>query len=89
MEDFKLLSGRILVLADDDSDTTGVIVQQDLDGFRGLTKTPGPVGEDEPSLPAEYHVHIVFVKEMAVEVEINGVAHLAMHRNAIVGTVSP
>lgn len=86
---FELLSDRLLVLPDENSNTTGVISAHDTDGWRGLTIAPEiPENPENPIMPPEYYTHVVFVREGAVEVEIDGITYLAMHRNNIVGTLS-
>lgn len=86
---FELISGRVLILPDDGSETTGVIVAHDTMGWRGLTiVTEVPINPEDPPVPPKYYTHVVFVKEGAVEVEIDSVTYLAMHRNNIIGTLS-
>lgn len=86
---FELLSGRLLILPDDGSDTTGIIAAHDIDGWRGLTIAPEiPENPEDLPVPPEFYTHVVFVREGAVEVEIDGVSYLAMHRNNIIGTLS-
>ena len=82
-----LLPFRVLVLVDEDSDTTGVIFQSNLRGYTGLIDNVTPENpEDPPEEPVVYD-HIVFAKEGTVEVEIDGVTYLAMHLNSIVGYI--
>ena len=83
---FTLLSYRVLVLVDDGSENTGVIVEHKFRGYRGLLERPAPLENDDDLIgPDIFHSHIVFVKEMASEVEIDGIAYLAMHQRAIMG----
>ncbi len=81
----ELMKGRLLVLLDEGKDDRGVVFQSNLGGYCGLV-VPGDPPED-PMPPAESYSHIIFVKEMATEVEIDDVSYQAMHRNAIVGVI--
>lgn len=90
---FNLLQNRIRVLADEGSDTTGVIVENKLQGYGGLsnhiTSEPPESPEDPPiEIPPTVHNHIVFIKEMAVEVEIDGASYLVMTVDAIAGYIT-
>ena len=87
---FNLLQDRVRVLVDEGSDATGIIVENKLQGYGGLTNhiasEPPENPEDPPiEIPPTVHNHIVFIKEMAAEVEIDGTSYLVMTVNAIVG----
>ncbi len=67
--------GRVLVTPDDpdpEEATTGVVFSKSAQGSSSF----GAVGS-----------HVLFVKEMTTEVEVNGVEYLAMHESAIVGLI--
>ena len=90
---FNLLQDRVRVLADEGSDTVGVIVENKLQGYGGLTNhiasLPPENPEDPPiEIPPTVHNHIVFTKEMTAEVEIDGVSYLVMTVGAIVGYIT-
>ena len=76
---------RCLVLADEDSKTTGVIFRKSAQGFFRLEQ--GQALIDEQQSPAVPYDHVLFIKEGAVEVEINGVEYLCMHQSNIVGVI--
>ncbi len=79
-----LLPGNtILVLPDEGSlPTTGKIFRWSSEGgghfLTVANGNSGPVGE---------FTHILFVREMTTEVNINGVEYLAMYINAVVGLI--
>ena len=90
---FNLLQNRVRVLVDEGSTTTGVIVENKLQGYGGLTNhiasEPSENPEDPPmEIPPTVHNHIVFIKEMVVEVEIDAVSYLIMAIDAIVGYIT-
>lgn len=77
-----LPNNTIIVLLDEDSQTTGTVVERSPMGggrFRAIT---GGVGGSD----LEYD-HVLFAKEMATEVEVDGVEYLAMHQSAVVGLI--
>ena len=78
INDLALPGNRILVLLDTGSESTGVIFQRSARGG-GFFK-----GGSDPEIES---AHVLFCKEMAVPVEIDGVEYLAMHANAIVGLI--
>lgn len=84
-----LLPLRILVLLDEGSNTAGMVTEQNLNGYDDSLKVQAchedPDDPESPMIPKHYHCHVVFVREGAVEVEIGGVAYLAMHINNVVG----
>jgi len=71
---------RILVLLDEDSQTTGTITHRSIMGG-GYFKVYSTIGISE-----EYD-HVLFAKEMATEVEVDGIEYMAMHEDAIVGLI--
>ena len=78
-----------MVLLDEGSTNTGTVFQSDLAGYRGFTHPIAvPEDPDSPYLPVESYDHVVFVKEMATEVEIDDVSYQAMHRNAVIGVIT-
>lgn len=85
----ELMKGRLLVLLDDGEDDRGVIFQSNLGGYSGLV-VPRELPEDpeDPIPPIEQYNHIIFVKEMATEIEVDGVAYQAIHRDAIVAVIT-
>ena len=88
---FTMLQFRILVLPDEGSDTTGVVYKKKLRGYHGLMNGishSDPDDSESPMTPEVHHNHVVFVREGAVEVEIDGVTYLAMHINNVVGYIS-
>ena len=72
----------ILVLPDEDSETTGTIFRRSPMGGGKFIVGFGGVGGSE----AEYN-HVLFAKEMATEVKVDDVEYMAMHCNAIVGLI--
>lgn len=77
--DLILPTNRILVLPDEgENPTTGVLFRKsEINGGRF-------VGSVTPLLE---NAHILFVREMATEVEIDDVKYMAMHINAVVGLI--
>lgn len=72
---------RVLVLPDETGATTGTIEQvADLGSVKLDTK-----GTYE--YPTDVGRRILFIREMATEVEVNGVEYLAMHEDAVVGLI--
>ena len=77
-----LPNNTIIVLLDEDSQTTGAVVERSPMGggrFRAIT---GGVGGSD----LEYD-HVLFIREMATEVEIDNIEYMAMHTNAVVGLI--
>ena len=72
----------ILVLPDDGSETTGTIFKTS--GMGGGVFISPLIQMQEAPIP---HRHILFVKEMSTEVEVDGVEYLAMHETAVVGLI--
>ena len=74
---------RILVLPDDgDKPTTGVILQRSTSGGGHFRVGVG----NGLGVETEYS-HVLFVREMTAEVEVDGVVYLAMNENAVVGLI--
>lgn len=89
----KLLSGRLLVTLDDGKENVGVIFRHECQGDRSLMVprpvVDVPVGGEAPPVPEqEYYDHIIFVKEMSDEVEVDGVTYIGMNRDAIIAVVT-
>ena len=78
INDLALPSSRILVLLDEGSITTGVIFRRSAQGG-GFFK-----GSSDPEIESN---HVLFNKEMATPVEIDGIEYWAMHVNAVVGII--
>jgi len=78
INDLALPSSRILVLLDEDSETTGIIFRRSAQGG-GFFK-----GSSDPEIESN---HILFNKEMATPVEIDDIEYMAMHVNAVVGVI--
>jgi len=76
--DLVLPTGRILVLLDEGSETTGVIHRRSAQGGGVFKGSVDPVIESS---------HVLFVKEMATKVEIDDVEYSAMHEAAVVGLI--
>ena len=72
----------ILVLPDDGSETTGTIFKTSAMGG-GIFISPLVQMQE---VPATHH-HVLFVKEMSTEVNVNGIEYLAMHESAVVGLI--
>jgi len=82
INDLVLPDGRILVLPDANSRTTGTIVQRSPMGGGVFKVTHGGVGGSDRT-----YDHVLFVKEVATPVEIDSVEYMAMHVNAVVGVI--
>ena len=79
IDNIVLPNDRILVLPDEgDQPSTGTIYQRPVSGGRFWVGSGG--------LGSQYN-HILFVREMAAQVEINGTEYLAMHTSAVVGLI--
>lgn len=72
----------ILVLPDVGSETTGMIVRKSSMGG-GVFNSVLIQSQQIPS----QHTHILFVKEMATEVQVDGIEYLAMHEHVVVGLI--
>jgi len=77
-----LPTNTILVLPDVDDDTTptGTIFKRSEMGCKRLAGRTGEYDVIEGN-------HILFVKEMAVKVKVNGVKYYAMNSRAVVGLI--
>jgi co-chaperonin GroES (HSP10) len=73
---------RILVLPDEgETPSTGTIYRRsEMGGGHFVGSVPGrnPIVESD---------HILFVREMATEVEIDGIEYMVMHEHAVVGVI--
>ncbi len=81
IENLLLPAAIILVLPDGVGATTGTIFRRSPLGhghFYGHNGTSNPLAEQS---------HILFAKDMAAEVIIDGIEYLAMHINAVVGLI--
>ena len=78
INDLVLPNGAILVLPDDGSATSGTIVRTSPMGGGHFIVSFGGIG----GIETEY-TNVLFVKEMATEVTIDGVEYLAMHQSAL------
>lgn len=82
----QLVSGRIRVMLDEDKENVGRIVQHTCKGEARLMIIPEQQ-EVPPVAEIEYYDHIVFVKEMSDEIEIDGVTYLGMSVDAIIAVI--
>ncbi len=89
INNLQLPDHRILVLPDEgDNPTTGVLIPTGTI-FRRSTMGGGHfmVGSGDGLGSETEYSHVLFVKEMATEVEIDEVEYMAMHENAVVGLI--
>ncbi len=84
----KLLPYRIIVLPDNGQGNTGRIVEENLRGNPWLLDHPEPENPEDPPPVPVLHDHIVFVKELSTEMEIDSVTHRIMHINAVLCTIN-
>ncbi len=89
----KLLSGRLLVTLDEGKENVGVIFRHECQGDRSLMipreVVDVPVGAESPPVaPEQYYNHIIFVKEMSDEVDVDGVTYIGMNREAIIALIT-
>lgn len=82
IDDMLLPVCRLLVLLDEESETTGTIVRVSAMGGGRFDSTY----IQAQTQPAQ-HARILFVKEMATEVTIDGVEYRAMTEGAVVGLI--
>lgn len=88
----KLLTGRLLVTLDEGKENIGTVVRHN---YLGNTEMMVPrvvpevmPGEEPPPTPeSAYYDHIVFVKEMSDEVEIEGVTYIGMSLDAVIAVI--
>ncbi len=82
INDLILPRNSVLVLPDPgELPTTGVIVRRSSEGggkFESSNRTDGPLISYD---------HVLFVREMTTEVDVDGVEYLAMNQNAVVGLI--
>jgi len=76
--DLTLPSNRILVLLDEESESTGTIFRRSSQGGGHFIGSYNPVVASD---------HVLFVPEMSTCVEIDGEEYQAMHVDAIVGVI--
>jgi len=87
---FKLLDNQLLVLVDEGETNIGRIVQNN---FRTQREFKVPADWYDPENPPDplpeptENTHVVFVREMADEVEIDGITYMGMHKNAVIGLI--
>jgi len=82
IDNLVLPDGRILVLPDEESETTGnIILRSPMGGGRFIVSSGGVGGVE-----AEYS-HALFTKEGCTEVTINDVNYLVMHQDNVVGLI--
>ena len=82
IDNLVLPDGRILVLPDEESETTGNITLRSSMGGGRFIVSSGGVGGVE----VEYS-HILFTKEGCAEVKIDNVDYLVMHQANVVGLI--
>jgi len=87
IDNLLLPANRFLVLLDEGSNCTGIIQSKSAQGYRRFIIPQEPVDPSQPSPTVQEYDHVLFVKEMAETVEVNGVAYIAIHGNAIVGLI--
>ena len=92
MAEPKLVHERVLVTLDEGKQNIGRIVQHTCQGESRLMipRVPQDVqpGEDPGPMPEmQRYDHIVFVKEMSDEVEIDGVTYVGMSVAAIIAVI--
>jgi len=90
MAEPQIVSGRLLVTLDEDKNNIGRIIESNCKSESRLM-TPSesiydPLDET-PTQPIEYYDHIVFVKEMSDEVEIDDVSYVGMSVDAILAVI--
>ena len=82
IDNLLLPNNRILVLPDEgDNPSTGIICRRsEMGGGHFVVSVPGrnPVVEGE---------HVLFVREMATDVEVDEVQYMVMHDKAVVGVI--
>ena len=80
INDLILPRNIILVLPDEgqDPERVGVVVQRSIMGGGYFKGSADPVLESS---------HVIFAREMAAPVIIDGVKHYTMHENAVVGLI--
>ena len=82
IDNLLLPNRRILVLPDEgDKATTGVIFRRSQEGGGNFI---GQVNDMTHPVQAN---HVLFVREMAVEVQVNSIEYLAMHERAVVALI--
>jgi len=82
INDLVLADGRIFVLLDADSQTTGTIAGRSPMGGGVFKVAFGGVGGSD-----RMYDHVLFIKEMATPVEVDGIEYMAMHETAVVGLI--
>ena len=86
IDNLLLPRGSLLVLPDvDDKPTTGVI-ERVSEAEPGRAKFFASAGGTSAH-PTDVGTHVLFLREMATEVEVDGVEYMAMHVNAVVGLI--
>ena len=83
----QIVTGRVLVTLDDGKDNVGRIVQHTCQGESRLMIPYGEIPEGEPPPERQRYDHIVFVREMSDEVEIDEVTYRAMSAYAILAVI--
>jgi len=81
IDNIVLPKGTCLVLKDEGTDNIGRIFRHSEMGGARFHDQNG--GSGEPSLDT----HVLFVKEMSTEVNVDGVEYLAMNEDIIVGLI--
>lgn len=84
---FTLLPYRVRVTLDEGKTNIGTIVESNLRGYNSLANGQISENPEDPDPPDILHQHIVFVREGADEVEIDGVTYLVMHITSILGYI--
>ncbi len=87
MAEPQLVSGRVLVALDAGKVNIGRIVQHTCEGESRLMIPYGENPEGDPPPERQRYDHIVFVREMSDEVEIDEVTYRAMSVDAIFAVI--
>lgn len=83
----QIVTGRVLVTLDDGEQNVGRIVQHTCIGESRLMIPYGEIPEGEPPPERQRYDHIVFVREMSDEVEIDEVTYRAMSVDAVLAVI--
>ena len=88
----QIVTGRLLVTLDRGKDNVGRVIESRCQGESRLMipRVPEVVqpGEDPQPVPEmQWYDHIIFVKEMSDEVEIDGESYIGMSVDAILAVI--
>lgn len=92
MAAYHLMRGRLRVLVDDDAENRGIVVEANLGTYMGLympiVEPEDPEDPEDPTAPRVYNNHVVFIKELAAEVEVDGTVYVVMNMDAVVALIT-